>query len=82
MPCRMFKKALSHPPNPARAKTRACPWQGRSEREPEAYWGPVALPHATGESYVEGSSDAIDPLQQREQRVPRLEAFFDILLVR
>ncbi len=77
----MFKKASSHPPNPARAETRAFPWQGRSERGGEAYRGPVALSDATGDPYVEPLSDAIDALQQQEQRVPRLEAFFNILLV-
>ncbi len=72
MPCRMFKKAFSHPPNPARAETRAFPWQGRSERGGEAYRGPVALSDATGDRYVEPPSDA------RTQ----LEAFFNILLGR
>ncbi len=71
----MFKKAFSHPPNPTRAETRAFPWQGRSEREPEAYRGPVALSDATGDTYVEGSSDAIDPLQLQEQRVPGWRPF-------
>ena len=33
--------------------------QGRSEREAEAYRGPVAPPSATGEPYVEAWSDAI-----------------------
>ncbi len=55
--------------------------RGRSERGGEAYRVPVALLDATGESYVEPPSDAIDPLQQREQRVPRLAAFFNILPV-
>ncbi len=73
----MFKKAFSHPPNPTRAETRAFPWQGRSEREP------VTRCILKSNGYprdVEGSSDAIDPLHAREQRVPRLEAFFNILL--
>ncbi len=49
---------------------------GRSER------GPVArcIRRATGTQDVEGPSEAIDPLQTREQRVPRLAAFFNILL--
>ncbi len=68
----MFKKAFSHPPNPTRAKTRAFPWQGRSERGGETYRGPVALSDATGDRYVEPLSDA------RTQ----LEAFFNILLER
>ncbi len=73
----MFKKAFSHPPNPTCAETHAFPWQGRSER------GPVTRCILKSNGYprnVEGLSEAIDPLQQREQRVPRLEAFFNILL--
>ncbi len=56
----MFKKAVQ---------------RGRSEREGEAYRVPVALLNATGESYVEPPSDAIDPLQQRKQRVPGWRPF-------
>ncbi len=74
---RMFKKAFSHPPNPARAETRAFPWRGRSER---GGVNPLHPRGATGTQDVEPLSDAIDPLQQREQLVPRLEAFFNILL--
>ena len=63
--------------------------QGRSEREAEAYRGPVAgAPiavlamgrDATGERYVEAWSETITRCIARATG-PRLEAFFNILLV-
>ncbi len=57
----MFKKAVSHPPSPTRAETRACPWRGRSER---GGVNPLHPRRATGTQDVEPLSDAIDPLHR------------------
>ncbi len=90
MLCRMFKKALSHPPNPTRAETRASS-RGKAAASEEARrtGDPLLcrMQRVIGTLSLRAmrSTRCIGPLHDEEQWAPRatgprLEAFFNILL--